>query len=375
MGSDIVRCFNALGAVLLFCAGAASMAYGDPAQADLDAHADARVISVAVREVPPFAMRDGAGNWVGLSVDLWQKVAERLNIEFSWREVPLNETMELLRQGEVDIAIAAVSVTAQREQFIDFSHPYFVTGLSPAFREDAGSAWMATLRNFFSLEFLGAVGSLVLVLLAAGFAVWLFERNANADEFGHGKVSRGLGDGFWWSAVTMTTVGYGDKAPKTVGGRIVALIWMFLSLIIIASFTASIAASLTTRGLSENMVRDRSISELRVGVLAASTAEAYARDRGAVVRTFDTLPDALQALRNEQIDSVIHDAPVLTYEVRSSGIDGLAVDETVLARDDYAFAFPESSGDRNRVNIALLSILFEPDWSAIRARYLGDSGR
>ena len=38
---------------------------------------------------------------------------------------------------------------------------------------------------------------------------------------------------FWWAAVTMTTVGYGDKTPVTTGGRIVGLVWMFTSVIVI----------------------------------------------------------------------------------------------------------------------------------------------
>ena len=110
----------------------------------------------------------------------------------------------------------------------------------------------------------GALVALALVLMVAGFCIWLFERRQNAAQFGEGSVARGLGDGFWWSAVTMTTVGYGDKAPKTFGGRVVALIWMFVSLIIIASFTASIAASLTANRLAESALSSRAIGELRV---------------------------------------------------------------------------------------------------------------
>ena len=64
------------------------------------------------------------------------------------------------------------------------------------------------------------VMALSFVLLLAAFGVWLFERKANAEQFG-GSPARGLGAAFWWSAVTMTTVGYGDKAPQTKGGRLV----------------------------------------------------------------------------------------------------------------------------------------------------------
>jgi ABC-type amino acid transport substrate-binding protein len=296
-----------------------------------------------------------------------------LNLEFEWREADLAETLALLERGEVDVAVAALSVTAEREEVLDFSHPYYVTGLAAAFGGQATHAWSETLRAFFSMEFLTAVGSLALVLLGAGFCLWLFERKANAAQFGHGDLKRGLGDGFWWSAVTMTTVGYGDKAPVTFGGRVVALVWMFVSLIIIASFTASIAASLTTNRLMSDGLRDRTLSEMSVGVLVNSAAEDFARNRGARVGTFETIDAALGALEAGELDAVVHDAPILKYAARRLGAE-VEVGEKILVRDDYAFAFPDASPVRNDVNYALLTILLEPVWQNIKARYLGETG-
>src|SRR5699024_8670775 len=90
------------------------------------------------------------------------------------------------------------------------------------------------------------------VLLMAGAGVWAFERRKNPEEF-RSDAPKGLADGFWWAAVTMTTVGYGDKAPKTLGGRVIGLIWMFTSVIVISSFTAAIATSLTVGQLSSTV--------------------------------------------------------------------------------------------------------------------------
>ena len=51
-----------------------------------------------------------------------------------------------------------------------------------------------------------------------------------------------LGDGLWWSIVTTTTVGYGDYAPVTTLGRIIACLLMFLGIGIIGSLTSTISA-------------------------------------------------------------------------------------------------------------------------------------
>ena len=55
-----------------------------------------------------------------------------------------------------------------------------------------------------------------------------------------------LSDGFWWSIVTLTTVGYGDITPNSFTGRLIGILIMFLGIGIIALFTASIASIFVT---------------------------------------------------------------------------------------------------------------------------------
>jgi voltage-gated potassium channel len=49
-------------------------------------------------------------------------------------------------------------------------------------------------------------------------------------------------DGVWWAVVTVTTVGYGDKVPHSVGGRIVAMVLMFVGIGFLAVLTATVAS-------------------------------------------------------------------------------------------------------------------------------------
>jgi voltage-gated potassium channel Kch len=64
------------------------------------------------------------------------------------------------------------------------------------------------------------------LLTVTGALIWLAERRHNEEQFRRDPAA-GIGNGIWWSAVTMTTVGYGDKAPVTLAGRVIALVWMF----------------------------------------------------------------------------------------------------------------------------------------------------
>lgn len=52
----------------------------------------------------------------------------------------------------------------------------------------------------------------------------------------------GIGSGIWWAAVTAATVGYGDIAPASVAGRVVAIIIMIAGIGLFAALAAAVAA-------------------------------------------------------------------------------------------------------------------------------------
>ncbi len=82
------------------------------------------------------------------------------------------------------------------------------------------------------------VAAVLLCLVFGAGGVFLAERDspdANINSFG---------DALWWSATTMTTVGYGDRFPTTPEGRGVAVALMFFGIAALSSLTAVIAATL-----------------------------------------------------------------------------------------------------------------------------------
>jgi voltage-gated potassium channel len=80
--------------------------------------------------------------------------------------------------------------------------------------------------------------TLVLIYFAA-IGIYYFENEAQPEHFSS------IFDSLWWSIVTLTTVGYGDVYPITVGGRIFTFVILLIGLGIVAIPTGIISSSLT----------------------------------------------------------------------------------------------------------------------------------
>jgi ABC-type amino acid transport substrate-binding protein len=311
------------------------------------------------------------GDWQGLSIDLFEAIAAERGWRYEYREMELETLLAGVADGTLDAAVAALTITPDREAILDFSHPFHSTGLGIAVVEEGGAGWWSLIRGLFSSGFWKVLLALVFILLVAGALVWVFERRHNEEEFGGGVV-KGLGHAFWWSAVTMTTVGYGDKSPRTLGGRIVALVWMFAGVILISGFTAAIASSLTVGSLSFKVEGVEDLPKVRVTTVAGTTSAAYLERETIRFRTAASVEEALADLAADRTDAVVYDAPILQYLCRLETEARLAVLPRTFNRQDYGFALPPESPLREPLNQALLEQLRSPWWQDVLYRYLGE---
>ncbi len=288
------------------------------------------------------------------------------------RETDLAGLVDGIEDGRFDASVAALTITPEREAELDFTHPFHASGLAIAVRARDRTGWVAVARQFFSRAFLRVIVALAALLLVVAFLVWLFERRANPEQFG-GGAAHGIGASFWYSAVTMTTVGYGDKTPRSVGGRLVALVWMFTALIVISSFTASITTSLTVGALEGPIQGPDDLSDARIGSVPASTSAEYLESRQLPFASYDTPHEALAALAENRVDAVVYDAPILRYEVRQGFGASLEVLPGVFERQYYGIALPTGSPLREPINEALLRRTSTREWQALLQRYLGNT--
>lgn len=83
--------------------------------------------------------------------------------------------------------------------------------------------------------------SVALLVLSGGLGFFLTEAPEERSLVQH------LGRGLWWAIVTVTTVGYGDITPTTVGGRLVGAVLMVGGLVTFSLVTATVASIFVER--------------------------------------------------------------------------------------------------------------------------------
>ncbi|MBV9492004.1 MAG: transporter substrate-binding domain-containing protein [Verrucomicrobia bacterium] len=333
---------------------------------------------VGVSSAPPFDLQNPDGSWTGISVELWREIAQELNLDYELRETNPAGRFDGLREGWLDISVGPLAITAQREEICDFTHAYFISGLGVALPTKRVKGNLVFYSGLLSGDLWRRISRVVLALLAAlgtvAGLIWLCERRVNASQFGRGDPVRGLGSSLWWAAVTMTTVGYGDVSPRTCKGRMVAVLWMFVSLVIVSVFTATMASILTAERLSGSVViHDAAdLRHLRVGTIPVATTEDVLRTYNVDFKTFPP-GQLLEALRSGKVDAVVNDEPILRYLVRTHYRDEFTVLPLRLDRELYAFALREDSPLRASINRVLLRKIHEPAWQKLVYQYLGNT--
>ena len=326
---------------------------------------------IGVADFPPYAMKAANGKWEGFSIEIWQAVAKELAIEYELKEFSrLKQMVEAIQTGGLD-AIPNIAVTEYNETVMDLTHSYHRSGLAIAVPlKSSGYDWIGFIKRFAARDTLQVVAILLLLALIAGVIIWLLENKKNREMFDE-NVSKGIGNGIWWAMVTMTTVGYGDKAPRTISGRVVAVIWMFFSIILVTSYTAAITASFTVAEMSGRVRSPEDLADARVGALAQSETLEYLVSEGIPVLSFEDVQHGLQAVAENRIDAFVDDEAQLKYIIKNQFQGKLRVLPDTFAHVFMSVALPSDSPLREALDRALAKIINSDAWIELKNRYMG----
>ena len=275
--------------------------------------AQSDTLIVGYTPAPPFLI-ESITKVEGVNIWLWNRIAKDLDLNFILKEMEFEEMMTGLKNGTIDISINPLTLTPERASYMQFTSPFYVSNSAAVVLSSQQDQFFSFFKKFFSWKFLTGIALLTVLVGIFGILTWFFERKSNPE---FRKNFKGVWDGLWWSAVTMTTVGYGDKAPKSRGGKIVALIWMFIALLFISGLTASIASTILSTTNSSRFSTLDDIRSKSVGSIINTGSLNYLRSRFfRKLKSFENIHEGLDALSKKEIEVFIYDDPILTYRLK-----------------------------------------------------------
>jgi ABC-type amino acid transport substrate-binding protein len=315
-------------------------------------------IRVVTKPVEPFSFTE-AGNVRGFSIDLWEAVAKEAGLQFELRNVEtVPQMLDALKGRQADVAIAAISITAARHAIMDFSQPYYDSGLqimvaaNAARNDNFGSNLSRQFLNWNTARVLGIV---LLVMFLISHLVWWFERRRNPEMYPEAYGS-GVWESFWWTISMLCTGGCEAKGPSGVPARLVAILWMVVSIVLIAYFTAAVTTEMTVKSLTGDISGPGDLPGVKVGTVVGSTAETWLRNNKAKVSPYPDVASAIAALNGGEVKAVVYDAPVLRYQLSKKIGTRLRLVGPTFEKQFYGIGLQQDSPLRLPINRALLAL-------------------
>ena len=332
-----------------------------------------RRLQVAVFDRHPYSFKDKSGAWSGLSIELWEQIAGHLGIAYDYVEVPLSDVYEKLHAGTCDLT-PVVAISGERAEEVEFTEPYlFSHGAVVTLHK----SFIATLKTLHSYIWNKEV-FLILFLMLAGMAVFslllvIAERKHESGHF-NGPTVRGFGSALWFSAVTMTTVGYGDKTPLSAIGRMITFFWMLVGVLLIALFTGTVASSITTAQIQSGLVSFDDLSRFRVGCMEGSRMDLLLKNRGIPAVRYTSPEAGLAAFASKKINAYAGDSVSLEYLMTHDFPGKFRMSIIPDSAMIFAFATRPHLPELAKINRNLLQITLAPDWRSKLERWTGPLG-
>mmetsp|Transcript_54045 Transcript_54045/g.128437 ORF Transcript_54045/g.128437 Transcript_54045/m.128437 type:complete len:1016 (-) Transcript_54045:194-3241(-) len=213
-------------------------------------------------------------------------------------------------------------------------------------QQEIVSSEEAMLRMLVSASFINFVAIFFLFTLGIGHVFWFLERGTNP--LFRPFYAEGVMDGVWFSFVTVTTVGYGDKYPITNIGKLIGAFWMLFGLICFGLFGGQVTNHIADMQYASQVIGIESLQGLSgVGLLNTTDQAALSSQFGFGFQSCTTMKQcADRVLNRENHAMLVPHSEVIQY-FKSSGLDSLACGNTLLIVGDPVLRGDSKSGSQN----------------------------
>ncbi len=329
-------------------------------------------LRVVMTELEPFVIDDD-GEADGFFAEIWSEVAGELDVNYDivWVD-SFGELLEAIEAGRADVAVAPLAPTAEREAQFDFTSAVITSGPQLGYSDRLASR-VTILRALVDTRVLRVLLYAMIGVVIIGHLIWLIERNEDEDgpedHFQSGYLP-GVWDGIWWTMVTATTVGYGDRTPKSPLGRGMALIVMMFSLVLVGAFVSQVTTVLTESSATAPFTGLDDLGDQQVGVVEGTSFEAFLNDAGVETVPFESQDAMFEAAADGRVDAVVANPFALSELGPNYGVVGTG---DVLYQEFETFGLAEDSPWREPINMVLANLQTSGEVEDIVNRHLSGS--
>ena len=325
---------------------------------------------VGVHESPPFVIKQDGG-YSGMAIRLWELVAGELNLKYSYKEFDtVREMIDAAAASQIDAAVTNLTITEARAARIEFTQPWFDSGLRIMVNENGGTSIWNLLEGLYDSGFIAAYGWLALIIVAASVGFTIFDRRF--DKNFPTRWRDGLAESFYL-VMTIAMSGRPPSRKNLFGwiGRIWQGLWLVFGIIVVAFVTSSVTSVMTTLAFKGQIRNVADLPGLTVGVTEGSTAEDYAQTAGLTFIAYPNISHSAQALVDGEIQAVIGDKPVLEYHAHVNPEMPLNVVGAIFNPDKYGFGLPPGSPIRKPMTVEIIGARESGTVREIAAEYFG----
>lgn len=326
-------------------------------------------IKVGVYVSPPFVIEKDGG-FTGMSIELWEALAGNLGLSFSYDKAPtFGELIQGTEEGRFDIAVTNLTITQDRARRLDFTQPWYDAGLRIMIDRERSSGWRGVITGLSNAGHLRNYCWLAFLILLASLLLTVFDRKFDK------SFPRSWREGFAENFYHVMSLATSGKAQRKNlfgwSGRIFSGLWLVCGVGVLAYVTSSLTSVMTTQSLTSQINSIADLPGKRMGVLIGSESERYARERGLAMKSFEGISNAVSALRAEEIDAIIGDAPVLEYHKHTHADEPIDVVGPLFKPDKYGFGFTRNNGLEDMLTVEVLGAHERGLIEELRRKYFG----
>ncbi|KAL8232960.1 hypothetical protein R6Q57_002738 [Mikania cordata] len=280
------------------------------------------------------------------------------------RGVNYNDFIYQVYLGEFDAAIGDITITSNRSLYVDFTLPYTDLGLAALTRNTDACMWI--FMKPLSSD-LWIVSGCFFILV--GFVIWILEHGTN-DEF-QGSLVQQIGTTLWFA---FSTVVYAHRQKLESNlSRFVITVWLFVVLVLVSSYTATLSSLLTVEQIrlasNRGLIGYEHHIPIQLGVIVSNM-----NFKDTEIKSYNTLEEIADALtrgsKKGGVDAIVDEIPYIK-EFLAHYSSGYSMVVSKDITNGLGFVFPKGSPFTAKISTQIAKLREEGTLRMLQEKWFG----